>query len=260
MTPGSQLARHRWKRQVGRLAALLVLLAGCATQNQTPPSPPEEAVSLPEPQRTAPLAQLQAYAVSPGIGTQCVPYARARTGIGIFGDAYTWWDTAAGRYARGRLPVVGSVLVLRKTSRLRYGHVSVVTGIVSPREIRIDHANWQPDAIITDMAGDRRVAGQRLDATAILEQGRAGLGPRLPSLRVHLQCAGQRHATQRHRHDDHLRRRQHHLLGAAAAAHALTSSRSRRARIARGSGRTSPTRCAPCCNRMPSRCARGVRR
>jgi surface antigen len=146
MTPGSELARHRWKRQVGRLAALL-LLAGCATQKAPP-----QAVSLPAPRPTAPLAQLQAYAVSPGIGTQCVPYARARTGIGIFGDAYTWWDTAAGRYARGNLPMVGSVLVLRKTSRLRYGHVSVVTGIVSPREIRIDHANWQPDAIITNMA------------------------------------------------------------------------------------------------------------
>jgi len=146
MTPGSEITRHRWKRQVGRLAALL-LLAGCAT-----PKAPPQTVSLPAPQRTAPLAQLQAYAVSPGIGTQCVPYARARTGIGIFGDAYTWWDTAAGRYARGNLPIVGSVLVLRKTSRLRYGHVSVVTGIVSPREIRIDHANWQPDAIITNMA------------------------------------------------------------------------------------------------------------
>ncbi|HET6158540.1 MAG TPA: CHAP domain-containing protein [Dongiaceae bacterium] len=130
---------------MGRLAALL-LLAGCAT-----PKAPPEAVSVP-PQSQQPLVSLQAYSVRPGIGAQCVPYARARSGIGIFGDAYTWWDTAAGRYARGNLPVIGSVLVLRKTSRLRYGHVGVVSAVVGPREIRIDHANWQPNAIITNMA------------------------------------------------------------------------------------------------------------
>ena len=131
---------------MGRLAALL-LLAGCAT-----PKPPPQTVALPLLPSTPPLAQLQAYAVNPGIDTQCVPYARARSGIGIFGDAYTWWDTAAGRYARGNRPMTGSVLVLQKTNRLRFGHVGVVTGIISPREIRLDHANWQPDAIITNMA------------------------------------------------------------------------------------------------------------
>ena len=49
-------------------------------------------------------------------------------------------------------PLVGSVLVLSKTKRLRRGHVGVVTAIASEREIRLDHANWQPDAIITNMA------------------------------------------------------------------------------------------------------------
>lgn len=107
---------------------------------------------MPPPPQQAPLATLQTYKVSPGIGTQCVPYARARSGIKIFGDAHTWWDTAKGQYARGNLPMHGSVLVLSKTKRLRRGHVGVVTGIVSPREIRVDHANWQRDAIITNMA------------------------------------------------------------------------------------------------------------
>jgi hypothetical protein len=95
---------------------------------------------------------LQAYKVSPGIGQQCVPYARSRSGIKIFGDAYTWWNSAQGQYARGNLPIAGSVLVLSKTKRLRRGHVGVVTAVVSEREIRLDHANWQPDAIITNMA------------------------------------------------------------------------------------------------------------
>ena len=152
MTAAPGMTARRWKRHVGRLAALL-LLAGCVT-----PKPAPEAVSVPVPappppqQPTTPLALLQTYRVSPGIGTQCVPYARARSGIKIFGDAYTWWNTAEGQYARGNLPLVGSVLVLSKTKRLRRGHVGVVTAIVSEREIRLDHANWQPDAIITNMA------------------------------------------------------------------------------------------------------------
>ncbi|HKP24910.1 MAG TPA: CHAP domain-containing protein, partial [Dongiaceae bacterium] len=131
--------------------AALLLLAGCATASKQAP----EAVSVPLPppsQQTMPLALLQTYAVKPGIGTQCVPYARSRSGIKIFGDAYTWWDGAKGQYARGNLPALGSVLVLSKTKRLRRGHVGVVTAIVSDREIRLDHANWQPDAIITNMA------------------------------------------------------------------------------------------------------------
>jgi len=151
MTTACATTARQWKRHVGRLAALL-LLAGCAT----PPKPVPEAVSVPVPpplqQPTTQLALLQTYRVSPGIGTQCVPYARARSGIKIFGDAYTWWNTAAGQYARGNLPLVGSVLVLSKTKRLRRGHVGVVTAIVSEREIRLDHANWQPGAIITNMA------------------------------------------------------------------------------------------------------------
>jgi hypothetical protein len=150
MTTAVGTKAGRWKRHVGRLAAL-VLLAGCAT----PKPVPEEAVSVPVPPPqlpTTPLALLQSYRVSPGIGTQCVPYARSRSGIKIFGDAYTWWNNAEGQYARGKLPLVGSVLVLSKTKRLRRGHVGVVTAIVSEREIRLDHANWQPDAIITNMA------------------------------------------------------------------------------------------------------------
>lgn len=134
---------------MGHLAALLLLLAGCAT-----PKPAEVAR---QPATVAPtpapsLVDLQAYVVKPGIGAQCVPYARSRSGIGIRGDAHTWWGNAAGQFARGKMPAPGAVLVLRKTDRLRRGHVAVVTRVTSPREIRVDHANWQPDAVITGMA------------------------------------------------------------------------------------------------------------
>ena len=80
-------------------------------------------------------------------GLQCVPYARAHSGINLRGDAYTWWDKAAGVYARGHDPIEGSVLVLNGYGKHR-GHVAVVRRIVSPREIRIDHANWLDDRAV----------------------------------------------------------------------------------------------------------------
>ncbi|MCF8479020.1 MAG: CHAP domain-containing protein [Rhodospirillum sp.] len=72
----------------------------------------------------------------------CVPYARAISGVRIQGDADTWWTQAEGRYARDNTPRLGAVLTLRPDSRLRSGHVAVVTGIEGPRVIRVSHANW----------------------------------------------------------------------------------------------------------------------
>lgn len=79
----------------------------------------------------------------PGAGDlSCVPYARARSGIRLRGDAADWWQEAAGRYPRSREPQRGTVLVFARTGRLRQGHLAVVARVVSPREIRVDHANW----------------------------------------------------------------------------------------------------------------------
>jgi surface antigen len=102
----------------------LGLLAGCANQ----PAPVQ-----------------QASVVSPPIDTRmlyCVPYARERSGIQLSGDGWQWWNAAAGRYARAQQPEPGAVLVFRQTSRLVDGHVAVVSRILSVREIRVDHANW----------------------------------------------------------------------------------------------------------------------
>ncbi|MBB5688237.1 surface antigen [Roseomonas alkaliterrae] len=89
----------------------------------------------------------------------CVPYARARSGIALQGDAWQWWDAAAqsGRYDRSRSPRVGSVLVFMRTSRNRSGHLSVVTRVVSPREIRVDHANWASGRARGQIARDQPV-------------------------------------------------------------------------------------------------------
>jgi surface antigen len=76
-------------------------------------------------------------------GLQCVPFARQVSGIDITGNAHTWWGQAEGRYQRGQTPEPGAVLVFRATGGMRLGHVSVVSGIKSPRHILVDHANWQ---------------------------------------------------------------------------------------------------------------------
>lgn len=73
---------------------------------------------------------------------QCVPFARAASGIQIYGDAWTWWDQAQGRYQRGQRPRVGAVLAFAKSNRLKLGHVAVVSRIVDKRVLMITHANW----------------------------------------------------------------------------------------------------------------------
>ena len=92
--------------------------------------------------------------IGPGAGdvaSSCVLYARAVSGIDIRGDAYTWWDSAAGRYLRGQVPEAGAVLVLAKTDRLQLGHLAVVRQVIDTRDILVDHSNWVPGRIITGM-------------------------------------------------------------------------------------------------------------
>ena len=73
---------------------------------------------------------------------ECVPFARAASGIQIFGDAWTWWDQADGRYRRGDEPRVGAVIVFARTGRLPLGHVAVVSRVVESRVVMLTHANW----------------------------------------------------------------------------------------------------------------------
>jgi len=93
---------------------------------------------------------------------QCAPYARERSGIPIHGNAATWWDQAAGAYARGQAPSSGAVLVFKSTRSNPYGHVAVVDRVVDERHVLLDHANWsrpgkiEHDALAEDVseAGD----------------------------------------------------------------------------------------------------------
>lgn len=140
----------------GLLAALM--LAGCTgpdtPANNTPDSTPESQAASASSKGAAPQTGAQrglhvpkftnrttpriVHASAP---LECVPYARRHVNISLRGTAWTWWRAAKGRYARGRVPQTGSVLVLKRRGR-SLGHIAVVKRIVGPREIIVDHANW----------------------------------------------------------------------------------------------------------------------
>lgn len=84
----------------------------------------------------------------PATPLECAPYARARSGIPIYGDAYTWWDQAAGHYLRSTGPKRGAVLVLDRYAGPTRAHLAVVRTVSSSRRIRVDHANWLDDGAI----------------------------------------------------------------------------------------------------------------
>jgi CHAP domain len=87
---------------------------------------------------------------------QCVPFARFMSGIALRGDAWTWWDKAAGIYARGNHPEPGAVLSFPGIERMPLGHVAVVTQVLTARKILIDHANW-PNAFVLHGAISRDI-------------------------------------------------------------------------------------------------------
>lgn len=118
----------------GRIALLALMLAGCGTHSAAPSA-------------VGPLPGV----VDNEVGGSCVLYARAASGIDIRGDAFSWWDLAAGRYLRGNMPEAGAVLVLPQTDRLRRGHVAVVRQVIDQRDILVDHSNWVPGRVITGM-------------------------------------------------------------------------------------------------------------
>lgn len=95
---------------------------------------------------------------------QCVPFARAASGIQIYGDAWTWWDQAAGRYRRGETPRAGAVIVFARSAHLPIGHVAVISHVVDSRVVLVTHANWsrqngerghvEQDVTLTDVSPD----------------------------------------------------------------------------------------------------------
>ena len=110
--------------------AAAALLAGCGSSSRAPSASAGASMRVP--------------------GISCAPFARELSGIALYGEAESWWHAAAGRYARTEQPATGSVLVFRRSARLRSGHVSVVTRVVSPRQILVTQANWVPGQVDED--------------------------------------------------------------------------------------------------------------
>ncbi len=134
-------------RRVGIASAMALVLTACsATQSATDAITgafdTQPAATTMENETSATRGWQQARIVAPSASLQCVAYARRVSGIAIRGDAWTWWRTAEGRYRKESKPAVGSILALKRTSRLRLGHVAVVTKILNDREIVVEHANW----------------------------------------------------------------------------------------------------------------------
>ena len=75
---------------------------------------------------------------------QCATFARFLTGMKIFGDAWTWWEQATGKYAKGFTPDAGAVLVFKPYGSMTSGHVAVVSQVLTDRIIQVTHANWSP--------------------------------------------------------------------------------------------------------------------
>jgi surface antigen len=123
-------------RKIWLVAAMAApFLAGCASQSTLSYN------AMPR----EPGRNLAANGQSP---LQCAPFARDHSQVKIYGDAWTWWDRAAGHYRRAPAPEEGAVMVLLGYAGPERGHVAVVERIISPREIRVDHANWLDDGSV----------------------------------------------------------------------------------------------------------------
>ena len=128
-----------WIR-IAALTSIAAALAGCASDRSVYgelPANPGPAIARETPQQ-APQDKL----------LQCAPYAREHSAVKLYGDAWTWWEKAAGKFPREFTPETGAVLVLAGYAGPERGHVAVVRSLISTREIRVDHANWLGDGAI----------------------------------------------------------------------------------------------------------------
>jgi surface antigen len=106
----------------------------------------------------------------------CALWARAQTGVYLFGAAGGWWDEAAGYYQRGHVPAVGSILVFRRTGYTPSGHVAVVSRVISANEILVDHANWYRGRISRNMPVVDTSPGHDWTTVAVMYPGSGKYG------------------------------------------------------------------------------------
>jgi len=83
----------------------------------------------------------------------------------IFGDAWTWWEKATGKYDEGHAPKPGAVLVFRSQGKMKLGHVAVVSQVITDRYIQVNHANWSP------VAGHRGRVEENVNVLDVSDKG-----------------------------------------------------------------------------------------
>lgn len=92
----------------------------------------------------------------------CTDYVASEFGIGVYGDAWEWWNdsrfTSTG-YTKSSIPAVGSIIVFNNWQKNPAGHVGIVREIVSSSEIRIDHSNWHWDGNVQKGVGVKQASG-----------------------------------------------------------------------------------------------------
>jgi len=135
-------------RRLMALCALLLLTAACA---KAPPVTESFDFGGLNPDRHFMAVQTAKDMRAKGQRVWCVPFARNVSGIQIRGNAEKWWGKAEGLYPRGKTPVVGAVMAFSATRSMPMGHIAVVSEIVAPREIRVDHANWKRNQVSLKM-------------------------------------------------------------------------------------------------------------
>ena len=54
---------------------------------------------------------LGAPALSHAEMVNCVQFVKKASSVALHGNAYQWWDAAAGVYGRGNVPVTGAVML-----------------------------------------------------------------------------------------------------------------------------------------------------
>ena len=153
----TSVAMGQTAQPAGQQAALRASTAQATVPTQsaraTTPTAPRTAIAPQGHAQAALLTPVVARAPLVGAGTpilpvaqtgglSCVPFVRMATGMNISGDARMWWHNAAGSYARGQVPERGSVLAFMSSGGMARGHVAVVSRVVNPRTVQIDHANW----------------------------------------------------------------------------------------------------------------------
>ncbi|MDB5490169.1 MAG: hypothetical protein JWO78_18 [Micavibrio sp.] len=106
-------------------AMALFFLSACAAVTTAPPRLPDN----------APVTYTST-------AESCVPYARRISGFQLYGDAYSWWDSAKPKYMCGQTPQVGAAFILARTGKMPEGHVAIVTGVTDSRHITVTHSNW----------------------------------------------------------------------------------------------------------------------